>query len=168
MDARTGLCFHIHHSLVVLGLGRTRAWCYPTSTCRSLEDSCNSGIPSLSFDAAVHALAARVEGNLLAAAQEVDKLKLLESRDGIIGYDQVAAGITDSARFNVFSLAELCTAGEALKAMRTLSGLQSEGAEPVIGKLPGINEGLRGSSVKLTAAPEKVQIFHNGTSLYYR
>ncbi len=45
---------------------------------------------------------------------------------------------------------------------------ETEGADPVIGKLPGINEGLRGSTVKLTAAPEKVQLFLNGQSLYYR
>ena len=41
-------------------------------------------------------------------------------------------------------------------------------AEPVIGKLPGVHSGLRGQSVALTAAPEKVQVFANGTSLYYR
>ena len=41
-------------------------------------------------------------------------------------------------------------------------------ADPVIGKLPGIHGDLRGKSVKLSAAPEKVQVFHNGTSLYYR
>ncbi|MBE0414678.1 ABC transporter ATP-binding protein [Yoonia sp.] len=38
----------------------------------------------------------------------------------------------------------------------------------VIGKLPGIHGDLRGKSVRMAAAPEKVQIFHNGQSLYYR
>ncbi|WP_420863393.1 ABC transporter ATP-binding protein [Algirhabdus cladophorae] len=38
----------------------------------------------------------------------------------------------------------------------------------VIGKLPGIHADLRGQSVSLNSVPEKVQIFHNGTSLYYR
>ena len=41
-------------------------------------------------------------------------------------------------------------------------------ADPVIGKLPGIHGDLRGKQVRLTAAPEKVQVFHNGRSLYYR
>jgi alpha-glucoside transport system ATP-binding protein len=41
-------------------------------------------------------------------------------------------------------------------------------ADPVIGKLPGIHKDLRGNTVKLTATPEKVQVFHNGKSLYYR
>jgi len=40
--------------------------------------------------------------------------------------------------------------------------------DAVIGKLPGIHKELRGKSVRMAAAPEKVQIFHNGQSLYYR
>ena len=41
-------------------------------------------------------------------------------------------------------------------------------ADPVIGKLPGIHAGLRGNSVRLGASPDKVHVFHNGTSLLYR
>jgi len=40
--------------------------------------------------------------------------------------------------------------------------------DAVIGKLPGIHADLRGKSVRMSAAPEKVQIFHNGQSLHYR
>ncbi|MDG1119058.1 MAG: sn-glycerol-3-phosphate ABC transporter ATP-binding protein UgpC [Flavimaricola sp.] len=40
--------------------------------------------------------------------------------------------------------------------------------DAVIGKLAGIHPELRGKSVRMTAAPEKVQVFHNGRSLYYR
>ncbi len=40
--------------------------------------------------------------------------------------------------------------------------------DPVIGKLAGIHADLRETTVRLTAVPEKVQVFHNGTSLYYR
>jgi alpha-glucoside transport system ATP-binding protein len=40
--------------------------------------------------------------------------------------------------------------------------------DAVIGKLPGIRGDLRGQSVRMSATPEKVQIFHNGQSLYYR
>lgn len=40
--------------------------------------------------------------------------------------------------------------------------------EPVIGKLPGIHNELRRQTVRLNADPAKVQIFHNGQSLYYR
>ena len=41
-------------------------------------------------------------------------------------------------------------------------------AAPVIGKLPGIHVGRRGTNVRLTAEPEKVQVFHEGQSLHYR
>lgn len=40
--------------------------------------------------------------------------------------------------------------------------------EAVIGKLPGIHQGLRGTNVRMSADPSKVQIFHNGQSFYYR
>jgi alpha-glucoside transport system ATP-binding protein len=40
--------------------------------------------------------------------------------------------------------------------------------DSVIGKLPGIHAGLRGNFVRIAAAPAKVQIFHDGQSLYYR
>ena len=40
--------------------------------------------------------------------------------------------------------------------------------DPVIGKLPGIHADLRGKTVRLTAMPAKVQVFHNGHSLHYR
>ena len=52
---------------------------------------------------AVHLLAERVEGNLLAAAQEVDKLALLFGA-GAIDADAVIQGVTDSARFDVYGL----------------------------------------------------------------
>ena len=40
--------------------------------------------------------------------------------------------------------------------------------DAVIGKLPGIHADLRGKSVRMAASPDKVQVFHNGQSLYYR
>ena len=40
--------------------------------------------------------------------------------------------------------------------------------DPVIGKLQGIHRDVRGKTVRLTAAPDKVQVFSNGHSLYYR
>ncbi|MCL4137674.1 UNVERIFIED_CONTAM: hypothetical protein GTU68_013950 [Idotea baltica] len=40
--------------------------------------------------------------------------------------------------------------------------------QPMLAKLPGIHEGLRGQTVRVCADPAKVQIFHNGQSLYYR
>ncbi len=57
---------------------------------------------------------------------------------------------------------------EALGEVTLLYFEKQEGNDPVIGKLPGIHTGLRNSTIRLTAAPEKVQIFHNGRSLLYR
>lgn len=72
------------------------------------------------------------EGNLLATAQEIDKLELLGSEPGAISYDDVAGSITDNARFNVYTLVDHCLAGDAAKAARSLTGLRHEGIEPVI------------------------------------
>ncbi len=57
---------------------------------------------------------------------------------------------------------------EALGEVTLLYFEKDGDADPVIGKLPGIHGDLRGKTVRLTAAPEKVQVLHNGTSMYYR
>ena len=45
---------------------------------------------------------------------------------------------------------------------------QAEGKQPFVGKLPGIHTGLTGKSVRLTADPKVMHLFHNGRSLLYR
>jgi len=81
---------------------------------------------------AVELIAARVEGNLLAAAQEIEKLKLL-AEDQQVTVDTVQAAVADSARFDVFGLLDAALAGQAAHALRMLAGLRGEGAEtPVI------------------------------------
>jgi alpha-glucoside transport system ATP-binding protein len=57
---------------------------------------------------------------------------------------------------------------EALGEVTLLYYVSEGGAEPVIAKLPGIHKDVRGTEVAMTAAPDKVQIFHDGKSLYYR
>ena len=57
---------------------------------------------------------------------------------------------------------------EALGEVTLLYFEAAEGADPVIGKLPGIHADVRGKTVGLTADPAKVQVFSNGKSLYYR
>jgi len=56
---------------------------------------------------AVELIAARVEGNLLAAAQEIEKLKLM-AEGGQITVETVQAAVADSARFDVFGLVDAC------------------------------------------------------------
>ena len=84
----------------------------------------------LRFDkGAAELLAERVEGNLLAAQQEIEKLALLQ-KDGAVGIDDVQAAVANSARYDVFQLAEAALAGDAPRSLRILEGLRAEGAEP--------------------------------------
>jgi alpha-glucoside transport system ATP-binding protein len=57
---------------------------------------------------------------------------------------------------------------EALGEVTLLYFEAQEGREPMLGKLPGIHEGLRGTTVKMTAASGKIQVFKDGQSLYHR
>jgi DNA polymerase-3 subunit delta len=68
-------------------------------------------------------LAERLEGNLLAAAQEIERLVLLYP-GGQIGLEQVRAAVADSARFDSFRLMELVFAGQAGAAVRCIRGLR--------------------------------------------
>ena len=81
--------------------------------------------------AAAQLIVDRVEGNLLAAKQELEKLSLLAD-GGPISADLVLRSVGDSARYDVFQLAEAAAAGEAERAMRVLLGLKSEGVEPTL------------------------------------
>lgn len=81
-------------------------------------------------DDAVAMLAERCEGNLLAAQQEIDKLALLATSGATVGVAEVAASSADSARFDVFQLAEAVRGADCARALRILSGLQAEGGEP--------------------------------------
>ncbi|WP_176518450.1 DNA polymerase III subunit delta, partial [Pseudomonas faucium] len=80
---------------------------------------------------AVDRMAARVEGNLLAAAQEIEKLKLL-AEGSQITVETVQAAVADSARFDVFGLVDAILNGEATHALRMLEGLRGEGVEPPV------------------------------------
>ncbi len=73
----------------------------------------------------------RVEGNLLAAQQELEKLGLLANGERI-GAELVRRSVGDSARYDVFQLGEAAAAGDAARALRILLGLKSEGVEPTL------------------------------------
>ncbi|MEX1032103.1 MAG: DNA polymerase III subunit delta [Cellvibrionaceae bacterium] len=79
-------------------------------------------------DEAVDILASRAEGNLLAASQELEKLKLL-SVDGKVSAELMAHAVADSARYDVYSLVDKALHGDARGATKTLNGLKSEGTE---------------------------------------
>ena len=72
-------------------------------------------------------LAGRVEGNLLAAQQEIDKLALLHPTGTVLTAEQVRAAVADGARFDVFQLGDAALAGDVERAVRILAGLREEG-----------------------------------------
>jgi DNA polymerase-3 subunit delta len=80
---------------------------------------------------ALQLLCERVEGNLLAAVQEVEKLKLLAT-DGIITTATITAAVSDNARYNMFDMADNALLGNASTSLRMLHGLRAEGAEPPV------------------------------------
>jgi DNA polymerase-3 subunit delta len=73
----------------------------------------------------------RVEGNLLAAHQEISKLGLLHP-PGVLTFEQVEAAVLNVARFDVFKLGEAVLAGQVARALRMLEGLQAEGEAAVL------------------------------------
>jgi DNA polymerase-3 subunit delta len=72
----------------------------------------------------------RVEGNLLAAHQEISKLALLHP-GGELGYEEVEAAVLDVARYDVRQLCEAVLEGQGGRALRILEGLRAEGESPV-------------------------------------
>ncbi|MDB5964662.1 MAG: polymerase subunit delta [Polaromonas sp.] len=79
----------------------------------------------------------RVEGNLLAAHQEIQKLALLYpvqsgSSDGTLSFAQVENAVLNVARYDVFKLSEAVLGGQAVRVARMLDGLQSEGESEVL------------------------------------
>ena len=77
-------------------------------------------------------LAERVEGNLLAAHQEVRKLGLLFPT-GLLPAEDVRAVVLDVARYDAFGMAQAMLAGDAARTLRALEGLRAEGvAAPLV------------------------------------
>ncbi len=76
-------------------------------------------------------MADRVEGNLLAAHQEIQKLGLLYP-PGELRFEQVERAVLNVARYDPFKLAEAVLDGQPTRAQRMLDGLQAEGTAPVL------------------------------------
>lgn len=73
----------------------------------------------------------RVEGNLLAAHQEIQKLALLYPA-GELRFEQVESAVLNVARFDAFRLAEAVLGGQVLRVQRMLDGLRAEGEAAVL------------------------------------
>lgn len=99
----------------------------------------------------IELLAERTEGNLLAAHQELEKLRLIAPR-GEITADTILASVADSARFDVFQLGESVLAGDTERALRMLAGLRSEGVEATL-VLWALTKAVRDLWGSIAAAP---------------
>jgi len=73
----------------------------------------------------------RVEGNLLAAHQEIQKLALLHP-EGELGWEEVEGAVNNVARYDVFKLSEAVLGGNPQRVARMLDGLQAEGEAEVL------------------------------------
>jgi DNA polymerase-3 subunit delta len=73
----------------------------------------------------------RVEGNLLAAHQELQKLGLLHPQ-GELSFEQIEAAVLNVARYDVFKLSEAVLGGQVARVLRMLEGLQAEGEAAVL------------------------------------
>jgi DNA polymerase-3 subunit delta len=98
---------------------------------------------------ALEFIADRVEGNLLAAHQEIAKLALLYP-PGELTFEQVEASVLDVARYDVFALPVAMLQGEASRVLRIMDRLRSEG-EPLPLLLWAVTEDLR-TLLRLRAA----------------
>ena len=79
----------------------------------------------------VRLIADRVEGNLLAASQEIDKLKLLYGETAI-SVEDVNRAVADSARFDIFGLVDAALQGNIRRVIRMLNSLRVEGVEEIL------------------------------------
>ena len=100
---------------------------------------------------ALEFIADQVEGNLIAAHQEILKLGLLYP-NGVLTEEQIRSSILKVARYNVFELTEAMLAGDLPRLNRMLDGLKGEG-EPLVLILWSVTEELRLLS-KLKAASD--------------
>ena len=107
---------------------------------------------------AIEVLAERIEGNLLAAAQEIDKLALL-AQGRTLDAQTLEDLVADSARFDAGKLTDAALAGDASRALRILVGLRAEGEQ--VPALMGLVLYQLQLMVRLAAAPNPAQAFRN-------
>ncbi|MCS4505003.1 DNA polymerase III subunit delta [wastewater metagenome] len=119
VKALAGAGVHVHAWPVAAG--QLPGWLARRLRARGLEAD----------EEALALLAERAEGNLLAAAQEVDKLSLLYD-GGRIGAAEVREAVGDSARFVTFDLPRAVAAGDLARVWRITDGLREEDDEPVL------------------------------------
>jgi DNA polymerase-3 subunit delta len=124
---------------------------------------------------AVRAMVDRIEGNLLAAVQEIQRLRLIVDGD-VIDLEHVLDGVGDSSRYNVFNLIDAAVGQDPKRTLKVIEGLRVEGiAMPLVAIL--LSRELRTlisiagaveKGQKVDAAIQKVYVFPNRRSLVAR
>ncbi|HET6546795.1 MAG TPA: DNA polymerase III subunit delta [Rhodanobacteraceae bacterium] len=131
---------------------------------------------------AIALLAERIEGNLLAAAQEIDKLALLVP-GGVIDVATLESSVTDDARYDAFRLTDAAIEGDCGRALRIVAGLRAEGVEliPLLGwvlnqlrlllRLAGAGAGLEATFRSEHVWPQRQAIYRRalkqGTRMHW-
>lgn len=82
-------------------------------------------------DEAVQLLCDRIEGNLLAAKQEISKLSLLFPHQVVTAEDVIAA-VSDSSRYDIYGLADAALQGQPARCSKILQVLKQDGTEPPV------------------------------------
>ena len=108
-------------------------------------------------------IAARVEGNLLAAAQEIEKLWLLQGT-GPVDIAAAEAAVADSARYDAFKLVDAALAGNGARVAHILEGLRQEGTEPpvILGALNYALRDLANKAWQIEAGTPAAQVLAGG------
>jgi len=117
-------------------------------------------------------LAERIEGNLLAAAQEIDKLFLLFGA-AEIGMEQITEAVADSSRYSIYDLVDSALGGDLVRTTRIVGGLKSEGVEPVLALWAMSREvriltGIAEANMSVDAALAKAKVWDNRKALIKR
>jgi DNA polymerase-3 subunit delta len=107
---------------------------------------------------AVALLAARAEGNLLAIAQEIDKLAMLRE-GGSVSAEELESLGADNAQYSVFHLTDAALGGDAARALRVLAGLRAAGEDviPLLGWM--LNQ--LDLALRLASAPDFAEAVRN-------
>lgn len=82
-------------------------------------------------DEAIQLLCDRIEGNLLAAKQELSKLSLLFPRQ-IVSADDIVDSVSDSSRYDIYGLSDAALNGQSARCCKILQVLRQDGTEPPV------------------------------------
>jgi len=115
---------------------------------------------------AVRLLTERVEGNLLAAFQEINKLKLLfqgsddQQAEKLIDEEQVLAAVSDSSRFSIFDLSNAVMAGDLPRVQHIHHNLKEEGVpiQLILWTLSDLSRQLYNASFQVRSGMSASQI----------